>query len=235
MSSTEFHTTTLCSRPKVAPDTNPVLEIEEISRECSYHFTARQSAIVAQRECLKVLQSDYSGSKFSSILKVQVEGWGVLADSHSALAYTCIVKYCTKTDRLKVLYLSHKTLTEALQRMFAQVWKNINKFPEQVAKTQIRKLRGRLNEFIQSIHAEATCPDGPVDAKDRSEDDDSNQESAPPKIMARSPSRSSVLLLNPSRETMYGFASEDRIEDERQTEFDILVADTAFGDAYDLI
>jgi hypothetical protein len=170
----EFHTTTSCSRPKVSSDTNPVFEFEELNRECINHFSARKLAMeylkanqMSRRRVDELFMDQTNDCIFRQL---KIDGWKLLADAHAALAYTCIVRYDVKTDRIKILYHAQRLLTQAIQnkmldlenkammrpgsnRRCSAAYLNVN-YPDAEYKAAIRLLRRRLREYILAIRVE---------------------------------------------------------------------------------
>lgn len=150
----EFHTTTACNRPKVSTDSNPIFEFEELNRECISHFSLRQQALKKMSDYIHDLERRSGNRDDSLILRLIIEGWRVVAESQSALAHACIVRYDIKTDKIKVMFHAHELLTQIIQRKIEKLTLLKSNYPENEIKSSIHHLRSRTREFVLAARVE---------------------------------------------------------------------------------
>jgi len=103
----EYHTSSQCSRPKIAVSAGSILAFDEHDKKCANHFLARKAALSGIRLCMSLLERTTSAHTQSQALalRVRCEAWQVLSDAQSALAHSCIVLYfIPESAKLQFLY-----------------------------------------------------------------------------------------------------------------------------------
>jgi hypothetical protein len=149
----EYHTSSICNRPKIKTDNNAILLFDELDRQCANFFLARKIAMKGKREIDKML-GQVEKHRAIAACRIIAEGWTMLAEAQSALAHTCIMMYFVKSAKLVFLYDHQKYITQQLQQKFEEEWTNLDSFPVVEAKVLIQDLRSRLRDYLLSIQSE---------------------------------------------------------------------------------
>jgi uncharacterized protein YbaR (Trm112 family) len=149
----DYHTSSTCNRPKIKPDSNSILQFDELDRQCANYFLAKKVALKSKKEIDRLLsQSDKHREVM--ICRLISEAWRVLAAAQSALAHTCIMMFNIKSARLQFLYDHQKEMTQSLQQKFEEVWIHLDDFPIDEAKAAVTDLKYRLKDYLLSIQTE---------------------------------------------------------------------------------
>eukprot|EP00981_Chlorochromonas_danica_P000629 scaffold143_cov173-Ochromonas_danica.AAC.5 len=157
----EYHTSSVCTRPKVKPSNNAVLIFDELDRQCANHFLARKVALRGKDVAARLL-SQAKSSLQATIAQVLADGWSALCEAQSALAHTCIVMFTVKSAKISFLFETYKAQTQVLQQKLEEVWTVIDSsFPIAEAKAMIRDLKLRLHDFILSIQSDLVMEKDP--------------------------------------------------------------------------
>lgn len=151
----EYHTSTVCMRPKIKMDNNSILAFDELDRQCANHFLARKVAMRGKEFCERSLAKSHRPME-TSISRILLDGWTALAEAQSALAHTCIAMLTVKSAKVTFLFETFKEQTQILQQRLEEAWIATDfSFPMSEAKSLIRDLRLRLKDFLLLIQCEA--------------------------------------------------------------------------------
>ena len=128
-------------------DAGSVLAFEEIDKQCANHFLARRSSCEGYGETLNSLES-VEDSKEASFYRLRLEGWDLLTNANSALAYTCILTYFYDSPKIGMMYQDVGGMIGTLQQKFEMEWLSVETCPFETARLAIHNLSHHLQVII---------------------------------------------------------------------------------------
>lgn len=102
-----------------------------------------QPSRLSNRSTIETRNSLFDNSEHGIYSKIKYDGWKVLSEACNALAYSRIVKYFIKTDRVKLMYHSMNLQTEAI----------FNRFVDLENRTNISNSSGVSHSPIMTVNA----------------------------------------------------------------------------------